>query len=41
MTNLNEQILTEQPVIDWFKQLGYEDKFGPDILLGKYSNVIE
>ncbi|MDD5638925.1 MAG: type I restriction endonuclease subunit R, partial [Candidatus Pacebacteria bacterium] len=32
--NLNEQNLTEQPVIDWFKQLGYEYKFGPDISIG-------
>ncbi len=35
MTNkLNENTLTEQPVIDWFKQLGYEYKFGPDIATG-------
>ena len=32
--NLNENTLTEQPVIDWFKQLGYEYKFGPDISTG-------
>ncbi|MDD3735288.1 MAG: type I restriction endonuclease subunit R [Candidatus Pacebacteria bacterium] len=32
--NLNEQNLAEQPVIDWFKQLGYEYKFGPDISIG-------
>ncbi len=31
---LTENILTEQPVIDWFKQLGYEYKFGPDISTG-------
>ena len=35
MPKLNEQSLTEQPVIDWFKQLGYKYKFGPDISLGK------
>lgn len=32
--NLNENTLTEQPIIDWFKQLGYEYKFGPDISTG-------
>jgi type I restriction enzyme R subunit len=32
--NLNEQNLTEQPVIEWFKQLGYEYKFGPEISPG-------
>jgi Type I site-specific restriction-modification system, R (restriction) subunit and related helicases len=31
---LEEQTLTEQPVIDWFKKLGYEYKFGPDISPG-------
>lgn len=31
---LNEQILTEQAVIDWFKELGYEYRFGPDITTG-------
>jgi len=31
---LSENTLTEQPVIDWFKQLGYEYKFGPDISTG-------
>jgi len=34
MKILNEQNLAEQPVIDWFKQLGYEYKFGPDISIG-------
>ena len=29
-----ENTLAEQPVIDWFKQLGYEYKFGPDISTG-------
>jgi len=32
--NLNETTLTEQSVIDWFKQLGYEYKFGPEISPG-------
>ena len=32
--NFNEHSLTEQPLIDWFKQLGYEYKFGPDISPG-------
>ena len=34
MKTFNENSLTEQPVIDWFKQLGYEYKFGPDIATG-------
>jgi type I restriction enzyme R subunit len=34
LQRLNEQILTEQAVIDWFKELGYEYKFGPDISPG-------
>lgn len=29
-----EQQIAEEPVIDWFKQLGYEYKFGPDISTG-------
>lgn len=32
MTNkLNENTLAEQPLLDWFKELGYEVAFGPDI----------
>jgi len=31
MKVFTENNLTEQPSIDWFKQLGYEYKFGPDI----------
>ncbi|MGC9067275.1 MAG: type I restriction endonuclease subunit R [Minisyncoccia bacterium] len=31
---LTEQQITEESVIDWFKQLGYEYKFGPDISPG-------
>jgi len=31
---LNETTLTEQPAIDWLKELGYEYKFGPDISPG-------
>lgn len=34
INKLDEQNLTEQPVIGWFKQLGYEYKFGPDISPG-------
>ena len=34
MSKLDEQNLTEQPVIEWFKQLSYEYKFGPDISPG-------
>jgi len=29
--DLTEYNLTEQPTIDWFKQLDYEYKFGTDI----------
>jgi len=31
MSKLTEQTITEQSVIDWFKDLGYEHKFGPEI----------
>jgi len=34
MKKITETILTEQPTIDWLKQLGYEYKFGPDISPG-------
>jgi type I restriction enzyme R subunit len=34
MPNLNEDTLTEQPVIDWLRELGYEYAFGPDIAPG-------
>ena len=34
LKQLTEQNLAEQPVIEWFKQLGYEYKFGPDITTG-------
>lgn len=34
MLNLNENSLAEQPIINWFEQLGYEYKFGPDITTG-------
>ncbi|MEM2174726.1 MAG: type I restriction endonuclease subunit R, partial [Candidatus Micrarchaeia archaeon] len=33
MQKITEQKLTEQAVIDWFKELGYEYKFGPDIAI--------
>jgi type I restriction enzyme R subunit len=39
--NLNEQNLTEQPVIEWFKQFGYEYKFGPEISPGGIEILIE
>jgi len=31
---LNESFLTEQPVIDWFKEMGYDYEFGPDLAPG-------
>lgn len=31
---LNENTLTEQPVIDWLKGLGYDYEFGPDLAPG-------
>ena len=34
MKKIIEAIITEQPLIEWFKQLGYEYKFGPDISPG-------
>jgi type I restriction enzyme R subunit len=34
MPKITEQILTEEAVIKWFKQLGYEYKFGPEISPG-------
>ena len=34
MSKLTEATLTEQSVIDWLKELGYEYKFGPDITTG-------
>ena len=32
--NLNENTLSEQPVLEWLKELGYEYAFGPDIAPG-------
>lgn len=32
---LNEDTLTEQPVIDWLKELGYDYEFGPDLAPGQ------
>lgn len=32
--NLNENTLTEEPVIDWLKELGYDYEFGPDLAPG-------
>jgi type I restriction enzyme R subunit len=34
MPKITEQILTEEAVIEWFKQLGYEYEFGPEISPG-------
>ena len=34
MKKFNENTLSEQPVIEWFKGLGYEYAFGPDIAPG-------
>ena len=32
--DLNENTLTEQPVIDWLKEFGYDYEFGPDLAPG-------
>jgi type I restriction enzyme R subunit len=34
MTHLNEFTLAEQPLLDWFRQLGYDIEFGPDLAPG-------
>lgn len=34
MTNINEDTLVEQPVIDWLRDLGYETLFSPDLAPG-------
>jgi len=34
MPNLNEDTLTEQPVVEWLKELGFDYEFGPDISPG-------
>jgi len=46
-TALTEDTLAEQPALEWFRELGYEVKFGPDISPGgdhperdSYSDVI-
>ena len=31
---INEDTITEQPILDWLKQLGYDYAFGPDIAPG-------
>ena len=41
MKNLNEFTLTEQPLIEWFKELGYEYAFGPEISPGGLRNERE
>jgi len=37
MTSLSEDTLAEQPAIEWFRELGYEYVFGPDISPGGSS----
>src|SRR3989338_11074388 len=32
---LNEDTLTEQPVIEWLKEMGYDYEFGPDLAPGQ------
>lgn len=34
MEKLNEDTLTEQPVIEWLKEMGYDYEFGPDLAPG-------
>src|SRR3989338_9954495 len=34
MPTLSESTLSEQPVIEWLKELGYEYVFGPDLAPG-------
>jgi len=34
MSNLNENTLAEQPVIEWLKEMGYDYEFGPDLAPG-------
>lgn len=47
MKNLNENTLSEKPVLDWLKELGYEYAYGPEISPGgsfqeriDYRNVV-
>ncbi|MBU1130991.1 type I restriction endonuclease subunit R [Patescibacteria group bacterium] len=35
MNKLNEDTLTEQPVIEWLKEMGYDYEFGPDLAPGQ------
>src|SRR3990167_7436480 len=35
MKKLNEDTLTEQPVIEWLKEMGYDYEFGPDLAPGQ------
>ncbi len=37
MNNFNENSLTEQPVIEWLKELGYDYEFGPDLAPGQIT----
>jgi hypothetical protein len=38
MRNLNENSLSEQPVIEWFKEMGFDYQFGPDLAPGQAKN---
>jgi len=35
MSKFNENALTEQPVIEWLKEMGYDYEFGPDLAPGQ------
>ncbi|RMF92726.1 MAG: type I restriction endonuclease subunit R [Candidatus Schekmanbacteria bacterium] len=37
MRALNEFTLTEQPLIEWFKEMGYDYEFGPDLSPGQVT----
>jgi type I restriction enzyme R subunit len=41
MNNLNENTLTEQPVIEWLKEMGYDYEWGPDLAPGQISGERE
>ncbi|MBI2514939.1 type I restriction endonuclease subunit R [Candidatus Wolfebacteria bacterium] len=41
MKKLNEDTLTEQPVIEWFKEMGYDHEKGPDIAPGQITGERE
>lgn len=41
MKKLNEDTLTEQPVIEWLKEMGYDYEFGPDLAPGQITGERE